>query len=468
MTAPVASPPGALPRADSAGPRPSAPAKGFFAFGSTSLRGLPWTFWMLQAYFFIGTAAIDEEWKEVGALRLRLVLGVVLLAVVVSRALAASMRADVSVRARAAEAGPAARILSAPGARWLLTFLAAGFLSTLWAFDPSLAWPGQVENATRVLAFFLLVGTLRSRREVLVTVLVFAAGHGFYLLRSFTEYLSGKYDFKMGVRRMLGAGTAYQDPNSFGASVVLALPLVTWAALRSRSVLLRFSALAYASLGAVCVVLTHSRSGLVLLSLTLLWAIFSFERTWPKVVLVGAIAVLAGILVGEQTEAAKKRYAGIFSSDTYENDPSTHGRIEGYEVAWRIFGENPVLGVGPENWGAYRSRRIDGNPLEPHNLAGQLIATRGLAGTIPFAAFVLTSLVVAAGTWWRRRKAADPWDRTVGGLGSVLLVTFLVLLVSGLAAHNLERPQWYVLPGLLGVALWVKPDEADRAVVGDA
>lgn len=465
MSAPASAPAGSLPRADAAGTGPV--RRGFFAFGSTSLHGLPWTFWALQAYFFLGTSAIDEEWQAIGRFSPRLILGVLILATVVSRALSASMKADVSGKRLAREDNPAARLLAAPGAKWLLAFLVAGFLSTMWAFEPSIALAGQREHATRVLSFFLLVGTLRSRREVLVTVLVFAAGHGFYLLRSFTEYLAGKYDFQMGVRRMLGAGKSYQDPNSFAATVVLALPLVAWAAIRSRSAWLKFCALAYGGLGGVCVLLTRSRSGLVLISLATLWAIFSIRSTWPKVVLILGIAALAGVLASGQTEAEKKRYASVFSLFGGEDkqDESTRGRVTGYEVGWRMFTENPVLGVGPNCWAAYRTRRVDGNPLEPHNLAGLLIATRGLLGTIPFVGWVLTALATAGAVWWRRRRATDPWDSALAGLGSVVLVSFFLLLVSGLAAHNLDRPTWYVLPGLLAAALWVKPDEADKGVL---
>jgi O-antigen ligase len=162
--------------------------------------------------------------------------------------------------------------------------------------------------------------------------------------------------------------------------------------------------------------------------------------------------VLGVLLAGTLTDAAAKRFAGIFSADTYERDPSTHGRIEGYEVSWRIFAEHPLVGVGPDNWGLYRARKIDGNPHDPHTLAGQLIATRGLLGTVPFALFVAAGVAFA----WRRRRAGkgsqDPWERGVAGLASVALATVGLLLVSGLAAHNLDRPAWYLVPALLFVA----------------
>jgi O-antigen ligase len=453
----------ALPRADApaAPPRPGA----FFAFGGTSLRGLSPAFWLLALYLFVGTAAIDEEWKSLGALRPRLVLGALLLAVLAVRAALAfrSARPD----RRPAPPGGGTSSFAAPGAPWLVAFLAAGFLSALWAFEPGKAWPAQTENATRVLAFFLVLAVVRTRRELLVLVLVLLAAHGFHLLRSASEYVAGKYDFKMGVRRMLGAGTAYADPNSFAASVVLAVPLVAWAGIRTRSALLRACALAYGALGAVCVVLTHSRAGLVLLALAALWAVVSIPRALAKGALLAGVLALGVVLLGEQTEAAKRRYAGIFSADTYERDPSTHGRIEGYEVSWRIFAENPWLGVGPDNWGLYRARKVDGNPHDPHNLAGQLVATRGVAGTVPFLAFLGATVAFAWSERRRRRRSTDPWDLAVAGLASATLATLGLLLVSGLAAHNLDRPAWYLVPALLAAAAAARP-EAPGEALGEA
>jgi hypothetical protein len=45
------------------------------------LRGLPAAFWILQAYLFIATTFLDEEWPSIGALRPRLILGTLALAV---------------------------------------------------------------------------------------------------------------------------------------------------------------------------------------------------------------------------------------------------------------------------------------------------------------------------------------------------------------------------------------------------
>jgi hypothetical protein len=107
---------------------------------------------------------------------------------------------------------------------WLVAFMIAGLLSALWAFDTGVAWPAQIDHTTIMLSFFLVLAIVRTRRELAVTLLVFLAASGVYLLRSFTEYLNGKHLFTMGVSRMMGAGKSVGDPNSCAATIAFTLP----------------------------------------------------------------------------------------------------------------------------------------------------------------------------------------------------------------------------------------------------
>lgn len=434
-------------------PLPSLPAGGgrWFGFGRTDARGLPLVFWLFLLYLFLNTSYVDEEWAVVGLLRLRPLSGLAVLAVMLWRAAFDELTPASDETLRRTRVGP--RILAAPGAWWLFLFLVAGVLSWVWAYEPSRSGTAQIEHAKQVLPFFAGCTLLTSRRRLLLAVLVLVGAHGIYLVRSFLEYLAGKHDFTMGVNRMLGMGTSYEDPNSFAATVVFGLILVVWAGIHTRSPLLRLCSIAYFLLGSVCVIYAHSRSGLVLLVLAVVWTFFSIPSKRVKLVLAAAVLALGVALAGAQTKAAKERFTGIFSAQTYKRDSSTRGRIEGYQVSWQIFQRKPLFGVGPMNWGLYRARHIDGNKHEPHNLGGQLIATRGLAGALTFLGFLIASGAFAIRTWIARRRSADAWDRGVAGLASAVLATHALLFVSGLAAHNLDRPQWYLLPALLAAAV---------------
>jgi O-antigen ligase len=433
-----------LPRADA--PRRVAPSRGFFPFATAGLAGLPFEFWVLQGYLFLATSVLDEELPSLGKFRPRLLLGLFALVIAGGRALVEGL-----------SPAQAERIRSGPS-RWLMAFLATGFLSTVWAFEPGLAWDPNLEHAISILAFFLLILIVRTRREALLTVLVFCAGTGTYLLVAWWEWLHGRHDYAQGVVRMMGPGQSFADPNSFAATVAFAMPLVVWAGTWARSWLVRLSAVAYAGLGAMSILNSSSRSGLVLLGLTVPWTVWALPSAKARVAVVVVLALLASSVVATLSPEQVKRIESIFSSDTYERESSTLGRKEGYEVGWRIFRENPVLGVGPGNWSAYRTRRVDGRPLMPHNLGGQLVATRGLLGTVAFVGFVVSSVLFGWREARRRRRSTDPWDRATRALVGSCLFVLVLLFVSGLAAHNLERAAWSWAPALVVLFVTCRPD----------
>src|SRR5205823_3811062 len=127
-----------------------------------------------------------------------------------------------------------------------------------------------------------------------------------------------------------------------------------------------------------------------------------------------------------------------------------------------------LLGVGPGCWSVYRVRRVDGNPLMPHSLTGQVIATYGGLGTVAFVGYLGAVFAFAWGAMRRRWRSADPWDRAVRSLAPTVAFTVVLLLVSGLAAHNVDRLAWFLMPGLLAVAARAKdagdpPHVASRA-----
>jgi O-antigen ligase len=336
--------------------------------------------------------------------------------------------------------------------------------ATLLAFDYSVAQPAFQEHLTVLVGYLLIVTIVRTRRELVYTVLTLCFGGGVFLAYSYWEFLHGRMDYAQGVVRMIGVGRSNADANSFGATIVYLLPLVIWVGITTRSWFLRFCALGYGALASLCVMLTSSRSALVLLALHAPFVFFLLPRGWPRWTGVGLLAALGAFLLGGLSEEQTKRIRSIWSSDTYEKDLSTRGRIEGYEVGWRILTENPFLGVGPGNWAAYRMRKVDGNTLEAHNLTGQLIATRGLAGTLTFVGYLVASVVFSLRLARRRWRSPDPWDRAALRLAVTGVFVLLLLLVAGLAGHNLERPNWVWMPALVVAAAACRPESVlDRS-----
>jgi O-antigen ligase len=435
-----------LPRAD------VAEGVGGFTLRDLSPRGLSPAFWFLLLYLFIGLSYVDEEWPRLGALRPRFILGSLLLLTVAVRILGAANRSR--------------KGLQPPDAvtAWWGAYVLATVLATLWAYDFALSKEWMLgARLPALFCFALIVALVRARREFLLVVIVFCLAHGAFLARSFQEFFNGRHLYTMGVVRMVGAGLSNADPNSFAATIVFALPLVLWVGLHARSRLLQAASAAYFLLTGWAVLLTRSRSGVILLGLTVLWLLAALPGRKAKAW--GTAIVVALVLAGatQLSESALNRYKGMLTGGSTESErESTHGRIEGYQVAWRIFKEQPITGVGPGNWASYRMRHVDGLTMMPHNLAGLLLATLGLLGTVTFTGYVLATFLRGRRERRARKGLVDPWDRAVRSFAGAMLFTLLLLLISGIAAHNLGRWAWSWAPGLLLAAVTCRPTAPGR------
>src|SRR5262249_11548965 len=149
------------------------------------------------------------------------------------------------------------------------------------------------ENYFKLLVFYvLIVLVVNDERMLKKLLLAFLVVMAIYLMHSLREYKAGRHTFRMGIPRMIGVDKSLGDPNSFGASIVYALPFVTpfWVCNPSRR--LRWFLAGYVALSFLCVGLTGSRSSLLGL---LLWALLTtwWSRWRWRVLLLGFLAAPA-------------------------------------------------------------------------------------------------------------------------------------------------------------------------------
>src|SRR5262245_16180279 len=95
-----------------------------------------------------------------------------------------------------------------------------------WAASPwSAETQDRIEDWFKVVVFYvLLVTTVHDERGLQRMAVGFVTVMGLYLFHSFREFLGGRHTFRMGIARMIGVDGTLGDPNSFGASIVVALP----------------------------------------------------------------------------------------------------------------------------------------------------------------------------------------------------------------------------------------------------
>jgi hypothetical protein len=342
-----------------------------------------------------------------------------------------------------------------PNKRWLPNpqhaAYAAFALAVLvcWAISPW-ADKGQpvVEDWLKIVVFYVLIVTTIHDEEGLKQVAVgFLVVMGLYLLHSFREYLGGRHTYRMGIGRMIGVDSTLGDPNSFGASIVFALPVV--AALWRTGIGGRHGRLlllGYVGLSSLCILLTGSRSSLLGL---LLWFVLLIWGTRYRFRALTALAVAAPLAFVALPEELQTRFETIINPEVGPKNAqeSGEGRIHGFFMGFELWSSSPLTGVGPGAW-----RPATRSKVESHNLYGQLVGETGALGLLAFLALLACFCANLRAVRRVRRQFPEWQNDLVFQLASAVGVGVFLLLFMGNFGHNLFRFTWLWYGGFLIVA----------------
>lgn len=342
-----------------------------------------------------------------------------------------------------------------PNKRWLTNMQHAAYVAfaivvlMCWVMSPY-AEQGQpiVEDWFKIGVFyFLLVTTINDEEGLKQIVVGFLAVMGLYLLHSFREYLGGRYKFRMGIARMVGVDDTLGDPNSFGASIVFALPIVVaiWKS-GLGGTLARWMLFGYVGLSSLCILLTGSRSSLLGL---LVWFSLIIWGTRYRFLALGAFVAAAPLAFFALPEELQTRFETIINPDVGPANAkeSSEGRIQGLLNGIKLLEANPLNGVGPGAW-----RPATGSPIESHNLYGQLMGELGFLGISTFIALLIC--------YWmnfrvmkRLREQYPEWKNDLlFTLPPAIGMAIFLLLFMGNFGHNLFRFTWLWYGGFLIIA----------------
>jgi hypothetical protein len=305
-----------------------------------------------------------------------------------------------------------------------------------------------VEDYFKIVVFYILFTTVIHRPEQLrLIVLAFLFIMAVYMLHSLWEYRNGRMTFRMGISRMVGVDTSLGDPNSFGATIVYALPFVRLFWLTAKEWWMKYFLAGYFGLSVLCILLTGSRSSFVGLILCVL--IFSLQSrrrfTWlalGSVLACGAFFALP--------DSLQTRFETIINPEVGPENArvSGQGRIEGIINGIALIEKYPISGCGPGVW-----RKATGSTIESHNLYGQVMGELGAIGVVTFGALVL---VFVQRIWMLRRRCAFPQsepEEFIFHLTSALATAVFLMLFEGMFGHNLLRFSWLWYIGFLVIAL---------------
>ena len=353
--------------------------------------------------------------------------------------------------------------LRAPRFLWLYVVYVGWALATLPLSDhPHIVWDQVVERLKIGALIFLIVNALRTEPQARLYNLFFLACFGLFPARSALMNLAHGYTL---FGRAIASQSYAANPNDLAAIALLALGIALGSAFAARErravrLLAGFSALALVAL----IILTQSRGAFLGLVIGLGWAIsVTSLRRVSTVVLALALGVAA---VHYMPSTVWDRFAGLqkltSAATISQADPegSAEQRVRISKVAWRIFRDHPVVGVG---LGVYREENTHYAPelgrRDTHDTYLNLAAELGLVGLAIWCWMFGSALLFAR----RQRRILPAVASSVEQIWMErALLGFLVASLFGTYSH-------ISIPYLVLASLWCIADtRAGRAASGSS
>jgi putative inorganic carbon (HCO3(-)) transporter len=346
--------------------------------------------------------------------------------------------------------------------------------STLHAADFDVALESTTAHITDgALVVFLLTNAIRSRRDLRWATLALLASaiaicalvaHQ-WLVQSYEHDYWGFAQIKDAVEIGAGrfvprSGGPIGEVNRWGQVLTMTLPLMLYAAIAERR--LKWIALAGAALVMLALILTFSRGALIavvalgLIAIPILRIRFRYALPAMAIAFVVVISIAPAYFerIGSVSSATEEITQGEEASDT-----SILGRLTLNIAAAQVFVENPIVGVGPENFPVVSLERLNELglqhftiPYRTHSLYLQVAAETGILGLAAFGS-LLGYLFVQL--WRVRRTAIMRHAAADAQLAAAYFFSLAAYAVSGLFLHMAYDRYFWLFVGLASVAITV-------------
>ncbi len=221
-----------------------------------------------------------------------------------------------------------------------------------------------------LLAFFLMVNLIDTRRKLDIAVWVVLVGTVYIAALGILQYygvapeITGTILEENGGLRIQGFGI-FNNPNYLAYGVLMAIPIAIYAAYYSRFWLGKSLFLLILAVLLYCVYLTGSRGGLLSTVLTILFCILQDRK--PRTILIGAFFGIAILLI------MLKSVPGLETVRYYRDDGSAMGRVDSWKAGFDMLSASPLLGVGYKQY-------IDHWYLDSHNAFIEVGSELGFIG----------------------------------------------------------------------------------------
>lgn len=318
-----------------------------------------------------------------------------------------------------------------PGAVFLVCSFLSAFVSKDMAFS-FMNW--ALQPLMYALVYLLIYTTVSTEKEKEKALYAFLAGAVVTVVYGFFQYANAAdmaadmeaqswvdpERFPLLRRRMY---STLENPNLFGAYLLMIISILTAFTLRERAVKRRtvFAVILLSLL--LCLALTYSRGAWVSLAAIVLGLTLFYDKRF------GLLFLLVPVVLAFYHGQVVERFLSLFSGE----DTSVDLRFALWESTMAMIEEHPLLGVG---WGAYFLAYPDYNffiqeegvlIFHAHNMYLNMLAEVGIPGGM---AFFLAFFAQGILCWRNYRHGNDSFTKSMG-LGGVLMVMALSVISMG-------------------------------------
>lgn len=307
------------------------------------------------------------------------------------------------------------------------------------------------QNWFKYLVFYGLVMTsVKTEKDLKILMTAFIVCYFLYMLHSYREYLCGRFHWAMGTRRMIGVDSTMSDPNTFGSSIIILMPLLIPLTAIIKKKWEYLFVIGYVLLGMRCVQLTGSRSAFVVLGASLVIAAAASKRRMLFLPLFVLTAVVVWATMGDNL---RNRYLTLVDSSINESaNESAEGRIEGFYAGWENWTHSPIWGVGPGCHGL-----ATGRGFLTHCLYSQIPSELGSFGIIAYVMLVFCFFSnhhqMRGDMKFLKRRGREKEGKYLYLCSFGIVCSITLLLIFGIGGHNGYRFNWIWFAAFQGVAV---------------
>ena len=138
-------------------------------------------------------------------------------------------------------------------------------------------------------------------------------------------------------------------------------------------------------------------------------------------------------------------------------------RLVLWDIAWELFKQHPILGVGMGDYSIEADKLVGERAVttttDTHNVYLQVLATRGLVGFVPFVIFWVVVVRSLFGRKRRSKKGSLDWHYAVAAIGVTVAIMF-----GALTENNVDDEEVFIAyMFILGLAMTARyaPLKAD-------